>query len=51
MIIKRNIVYISLNRTSNSITKFTRPEYIAHRNFDAITSLEDNCLLNYDHKE
>ena len=47
----RNIVYISLNRTSNCITKFSRPEYIAHRDFDAITTLEDNCLLNSQNRE
>ena len=47
----RNIVYISLNRTSNCITKFSRPEYIAHRDFDAISTLEDNCLLNSQNRE
>ena len=40
----RTIVYISLNRTSNHIRKFTRPEYIAHRDFDPIKCLNDNCL-------
>ena len=40
----RTIIYISLNRTSNHITKFNRPEHIAHRDFDPITCLDDNCL-------
>jgi len=40
----RTIIYISLNRTSNHITKFNRPEYKAHRNFDPIDCLDDNCL-------
>ncbi len=41
----RTIVYISLNRTSNHIRKFSRPEYKAQRDFEAINCLEDNCLL------
>ena len=41
----RTIVYISLNRTSNHIRKFNRPEYIAHRDFNPIRCLNDNCLV------
>ena len=41
----RTIVYISLNRTSNHIRKFSRPAYKAQRDFEAINCLEDNCLL------
>ncbi len=40
----RTIVYISLNRTSNYIRKFKRPEYKAHRDFTAINCIEDSCL-------
>ena len=40
----RTIVYISLNRTSNYIRKFNRPEYKAHRDFTAITCVDDSCL-------
>jgi len=40
----RTIVYISLNRTSNHITKFDRPEYIAHRDFTPISCVNDDCL-------
>ncbi len=41
----RTIVYISLNRTSNHIRQFNRPEHIAHRDFTPIDHIEDNCLL------
>ena len=40
----RTIVYLSLCEVSNHITKFTRKEWIAHRNFDPIESLPDDCL-------
>ena len=40
----RTIVYISLNRTSNYIRNFSRPEYKAHRDFSAITCVDDACF-------
>jgi ectoine hydroxylase len=40
----RTIVYISLNRTSNYIKKFNRPEYKAHRDFSAIKCVDDACF-------
>jgi ectoine hydroxylase len=42
-------VYLSLCAVSNHIQKFKRKEYIAHRNFDPIECLPDDCLLkDYD---
>ena len=41
----RTIVYLSLCEVSNHITKFTRKEWIAHRNFDPIESMSDDCLM------
>jgi len=41
----RWIVYLSLNRTDNAIQQFKRPEYIAHRDFNPIVPLNDECLL------
>lgn len=38
-------VYLSLCAVSNHIRRFKRPEYIAHRQFDAIECLGDDCLL------
>jgi ectoine hydroxylase len=38
-------VYLSLCAVSNHIRRFKRPEYIAHRVFDAIECLPDDCLL------
>jgi len=38
------IVYLSLCRTDNHITKFKRAEWIAHRNFEPISALNDQCL-------
>ena len=46
----RVIVYLSLCAVSNHITKFTRPEYIAHRDFTPIDCLPDDCLLRSDVK-
>ena len=37
-------VYLSLCAVSNHIRRFKRPEFIAHRNFDAIECLPDDCL-------
>jgi ectoine hydroxylase len=41
----RSIVYLSLNRTDNAIRQFTRPAYIAHRDFTPIVPLADDTLL------
>jgi ectoine hydroxylase len=38
-------VYLSLCAVSNHIRRFKRPEYIAHRDFDPIECLPDDCLL------
>ncbi len=40
----RTIVYLSLCEVSNHITKFTRKEWIAHRDFTPIEALSDDCL-------
>lgn len=40
----RTIVYLSLCHVDNHITKFTRDDWIAHRDFTPITALEDDCL-------
>jgi ectoine hydroxylase len=40
----RVAVYLSLCAISNHIRRFKRPEYIAHRDFTAITCLPDDCL-------
>src|SRR5262245_35116627 len=41
----RKIVYLTLCAVSNHITKFTRPEWIAHRDFTPIRSCADDALL------
>jgi len=41
---QRRAVYLSANRTDNAIRRFTRPDWIAHRDFRAITPLNDDCL-------
>jgi ectoine hydroxylase len=38
-------VYLSLCSVSNHIRRFKRPEFIAHRDFNAIECLPDDCLL------
>jgi ectoine hydroxylase len=43
----RKIVYLTLCAVSNHITKFTRPEFIAHRDFTPIKACDDNALLEY----
>ena len=43
----RKIVYLTLCAVSNHITKFTRPEFIAHRDFTPITPVPDEALLAY----
>jgi ectoine hydroxylase len=43
----RKIVYLTLCAVSNHITKFTRPEWIAHRDFTPIVPANDDSLLEY----
>src|SRR5438105_1632306 len=43
----RKIVYLTLCAVSNHITKFTRPEWIAHRDFTPIEPVEDDALVCY----
>ena len=41
----RKIVYLTLNAVSNYIRKPTRAEYIAHRDFRPIQTVDDDALL------
>jgi ectoine hydroxylase len=41
----RKIVYLTLNAVSNYIRTPTRPDYIAHRDFTPIQTVEDDSLL------
>jgi ectoine hydroxylase len=41
----RKIVYLTLNAVSNYIRKPTRPDYIAHRDFTPIETVNDDALL------
>jgi len=43
----RKIVYLTLCAVSNHITKFTRPEWIAHRDFTPIVPVADDALLSF----
>jgi ectoine hydroxylase len=43
----RKIVYLTLCAVSNHITKFTRPEFIAHRDFTPIVPVDDESLFDY----
>jgi ectoine hydroxylase len=43
----RKIVYLTLCACSNHITKFTRAEWIAHRDFTPIVPVADDALLQY----
>jgi ectoine hydroxylase len=43
----RKIVYLTLCAVSNHITKFTRAEWIAHRDFTPIVPAEDDALIEY----
>src|SRR5579863_10232076 len=43
----RKIVYLTLCACSNHITKFTRAEWIAHRDFTPIRPVADDALLAY----
>jgi ectoine hydroxylase len=47
----RKIVYLTLCAVSNHITRFTRPEWIAHRDFTPITPCEDDALLKLARRE
>lgn len=40
----RKIVYLTLCAVSNHITKFTRPEWVAHRDFAPIVTVTDSSL-------
>ena len=41
----RKIVYLTLNAVSNYIRTPTRPDYIAHRDFAAIQTVDDDALV------
>ena len=43
----RKIVYLTLCAVSNHITKFTRPEWVAHRDFAPIKPADDDALIEY----
>ena len=43
----RKIVYLTLCAVSNHITKFTRAEWIAHRDFTPIVPVDDDALMEY----
>jgi ectoine hydroxylase len=43
----RKILYLTLCAVSNHITKFTRPEWIAHRDFTPIVPVADDALLEH----
>src|SRR5947208_3989128 len=43
----RKIVYLTLCAVSNHITKFNRPEWIAHRDFTPIAPVNDDALLDF----
>jgi L-proline 4-hydroxylase len=43
----RKIIYLTLCAVSNHITKFTRPEWIAHRDFTPIVPVADDALIEH----
>ena len=43
----RKIVYLTLNAVSNHIRNPTRPDYIAHRDFTPIQTVDDDALLRF----
>jgi ectoine hydroxylase len=43
----RKIVYLTLNAVSNYIRTPTRPEFIAHRDFAPIETVDDDALMRY----
>ena len=44
--LSRNIVYLSLCHVDNHIRRFQRPAWVAHRDFEPIQALGDNCLTD-----
>ena len=42
----RKIVYLTFCAVSNHITKFTREEWIAHRDFSPILPVDDDALID-----
>lgn len=45
----RNTLYVTTNSVDNAITRFKRPDYIAHRNFTPIELVSDDCLDAFQH--
>jgi ectoine hydroxylase len=43
----RWILYLSLNRCDNAIRRFSRPSWIANRDFTPIELLQDDCLAQF----
>jgi ectoine hydroxylase len=43
----RKILYLTLCAVSNHITKFTRPDWIAHRDFTPIVPVADDALVTH----
>ena len=43
----RKVVYLTLNAVSNYIRTPTRPEFIAHRDFTPIQTVDDDALVRY----
>jgi ectoine hydroxylase len=43
----RKIIYLTLCAVSNHITKFTRPDFIAHRDFAPIVAVGDDALVDF----
>jgi len=43
----REIVYLTLCAVSNHIIRFTRADWIAHRDFAPIVPLDDDALVAY----
>jgi len=46
-IVAPKIVYLTLNAVSNYIRTPTRPEFIAHRDFTPIQTVDDDALVRY----
>ena len=40
----RQIIYVTYNSVQNAITRYKRPEYIAHRDFTPIDAWNDDCV-------
>lgn len=45
----RNTLYVTTNAVNNAITKFKRPDFIAHRDFTPIQTVSDDCLDKFQH--